>query len=62
MGLEPACGALGVAIFGLTVYAGLKGTPVPTRNFAPTFVYVVFWVGLALLSAVFGDVFSAFNP
>ena len=28
----------------------------------PTFVFVVFWVGLVPLSVVLGDVFRAFNP
>jgi hypothetical protein len=31
-------------------------------NIAPTFVYVLFWNGLVLLSVLFGDVFRAFNP
>ena len=35
---------------------------VATANIAPTFVYVSFWVGLASLSVLFGDVFGAFNP
>ena len=33
-----------------------------TNNFAPTFVYVIFWVGLVAASVLFGDVFRAFNP
>ena len=33
-----------------------------TANFAPTFVYVVFWLGLVPASVLFGDVFRAFNP
>ena len=44
------------------VYAGLAGSDVPTANFAPTSIYVIFWVGLAVLSVLFGDVFRAFNP
>jgi hypothetical protein len=31
-------------------------------NFAPTFVYVIFWLALVPLSVLFGDVFRAFNP
>ena len=34
----------------------------PQANFAPTFIYVIFWVGLVVLSILFGDVFRAFNP
>ena len=60
--LDPLCGAIGVAIFGLLVYAGFAGTQTTTANIAPTFVFVVFWVGLAVASVLFGDVFKAFNP
>src|SRR5437764_8275057 len=61
-GADPLCGAVGVALFALVVYAGFDGTAVPARNLAPTFVYVLFWVGLVPVTLVFGDVFSAFNP
>jgi hypothetical protein len=44
------------------VAGGLFGSQIPFENVAPTFVYVAFWVGLALASAVVGDVFRAFNP
>ncbi|MBX5469172.1 MAG: fenitrothion hydrolase [Thermoleophilaceae bacterium] len=60
--LDALCGAIGVGLFALVVYAGLAGTQTATANFAPTFVYVHFWVGLAVLSVLFGDVFRAFNP
>ena len=39
-----------------------SGEQAPQDNFAPTFVYVVFWVGLVFASLLFGDVFRAFNP
>ena len=60
--VEVICGAVGVALFALVVYSGLAGTQTSTANLAPTFVYVLFWVGLAPVSALFGDVFRAFNP
>lgn len=60
--LSPICGAIGIALFALVVYAGLDGTQTPTANLAPTVVYVLFWVGLAFVSVLFGDVFRAFNP
>ena len=60
--LEPLCGAIGVALFVLIVYAGLAGAQLPTSNIGPTWIYVVFWVGLAFASVLFGDVFRAFNP
>jgi hypothetical protein len=60
--VEIVCGAVGVFLLGLTIYAGLQGTQSTTANFAPIFVYVIFWLGLVPLSVLFGDVFRAFNP
>jgi hypothetical protein len=56
------CGAIGVFLLGLIVWAGLFGDQAVPENIAPTFVYVVFWVGLVPASVLFGDVFRAFNP
>ena len=60
--LEPACGALAVAVFALVVICGLAGSQDPLANLTPTFVWVLFWVGLAFASALFGDVFRPLNP
>jgi hypothetical protein len=60
--LDPLAGALGVAFFAVVVYAGFAGTQTETANLTTTTVYVVFWVGLAFASALFGDIFRAFNP
>lgn len=60
--LELLAGILGVAAFAVVVYAGYAGAQVATGNLAPTVIYVVFWVGIPFASAVFGDVFRAFNP
>lgn len=59
---EVLAGAAGVFLLGLTVYAGLDGTEAPDRNFAFVFVFVTAWLGVPLLSVVFGDVFRPFNP
>ena len=56
------CGAAGTFLLGLTVWAGLEGTQTSTANFAPTFVYVIFWLGLVGASVLLGNVFKAFNP
>jgi hypothetical protein len=53
---------VGVTLLVLTVWSGLAGVQTPQDNFAPTFIYVAFWVGLVALSIAFGDVFRAFNP
>ena len=60
--VDLVCGAVGVAVFALVVYAGLAGTQNPDQNLAPNFVYVHFWVGFVVVSMLFGDVFRAFNP
>jgi hypothetical protein len=55
-------GAIGVFLLGVAVYAGLRGTEAPDRNFALTFLFVTAWLGLPLFSVIFGDVFRPFNP
>jgi|SRR5215211_47030 len=57
-----AAGALGAFLLGLTIYAALKGTEAPDRNFSLTFVFVTFWLGLVVVSVLLGDVFRALNP
>jgi hypothetical protein len=59
---EVFAGLVGVALLGVTIWAGLAGVQAPQANFAPTFIYVIFWVGLVVLSILFGDVFRALNP
>ena len=61
-GTELVAGAIGVALLGITVWAGLYGTEAPDRNFALTFVFVTVWLGFAVFSAVLGDLFRAVNP
>ena len=61
--LDPLAGALGLAVFALVVYAGFAGEQADaTQNLAPVGVFVFFWVGLAVGSLLFGDVFRAINP
>ena len=60
--VELLCGAIGVFLFGLVIYTGLEGVQSSTANFAPTFIYVVFWLGFVPASVLLGDVFRAFNP
>ncbi len=55
-------GAIGVALLAVVIWSGLAGEQSPQANFAPTFVYVIFWVGLVFASLLFGDVFRALNP
>lgn len=60
--VQVLCGTIGVFLLGLAVYAGLRGTEAPDRNFALTFIFVTCWLGFPLFSVVFGDVFRPFNP
>ncbi len=60
--LDPLCGAIGLALFVLVVYAGIDGAQLVTANITPTWIYVVFWVGLAVVSVLLGDAFRPFNP
>jgi hypothetical protein len=60
--LEPLAGVIGVALFALVVYSGFDGAQVANANFSVTFVYVIFWVGVPVLSVLFGDVFKVFSP
>ena len=55
-------GAIGVFLLGAVVYTGFRGTDEPNLNFAVTFVFVTFWLGMVVLSILLGDVFRAFNP
>jgi len=41
---------------------GTFGSQNPTRNLAPTAVWVIWWVGVAYLSALFGNVWMILNP
>jgi hypothetical protein len=60
--LEVLLGAIGVFFFFLAVYAGVAGTGAQSENFAPTAVYVGFWVGVPFLSLLLGDVWGVLSP
>src|SRR5215210_1688036 len=60
--VEVLCGAIGVALLVIVIVAGYTGPGTALDNLAPTFILITFWVGLVFVSALFGDVFRAFNP
>jgi hypothetical protein len=60
--LSLPAGAVGIALFALVVYAGYEGVSYYTANFDPTFIFVIFWVGVPVSSALVGNWFSAFSP
>jgi len=51
-----------VLLFALVVAAGFFGNQHPMRNIAPTTVWVVWWVGLTVVSAFLGDLWALINP
>lgn len=60
--LRIVLGALSVAVFALVWAAATFGTERPSQNLAPTFVYVVFWIGMAVTVVVLGNVWTVLDP
>lgn len=60
--IEVACKIIGVALFGVVMFAAWLGKPSAATNLAPTAFLIWFWVGLQLVSVLVGDVYRAFNP
>lgn len=60
--LRVTVGALSVFLLGFLWLGALVGKNSSGVNFTPTFVYVFFWIGMPLVSAVFGNVWSALSP
>ncbi len=60
--LRRAGAGLAFFLLAAVLLAALLGSRSPYENLAPTFVYVVFWVGLPLVCALLGDVWSVLNP
>lgn len=51
-----------VALFLLVVFAGMFGDQTPQLNFAPVFVWVIWWVGFSLFTALAGNLWPLVNP
>ena len=51
-----------VGLLALVLAASLAGNQSPTRNITPTFIWVAWWVGLAYLSALVGNLWAVVNP
>ena len=54
--------AVAVILLIATVLAGFVGDPDPLRNLAPVMVWVVWWVGVAFVCALIGDLWALVNP
>jgi hypothetical protein len=57
-----AAQVVSVALLILIVTAGLAGNQNPTRNLAPIWVWVIWWVGFAYISALVGNLWAVVNP
>jgi hypothetical protein len=56
------CRTLAVALFLLVVAAGLFGVQSPLKNIAPVMVWAIWWVGMAYISALLGNLWALVNP
>lgn len=54
--------AISFILFALTLAAGFQGPADPLRNPLPLMTWTVLWIGLAMLCAVFGDIWHLINP
>jgi hypothetical protein len=53
---------LAVGLLSLVLAAGFFGNQDPARNFAPTFVWIIWWVGFVYVAALVGNVWPVVNP
>ena len=53
---------LSVTLFLLVILSGLLGRQAPSINFAPTFIWIVWWVGLSFFTAFIGNIWALVNP
>lgn len=53
---------LGVALLVIVILTGLFGAQRTMGNFAPVFVWIIWWVGLAYVSALIGNLWLLVNP
>ena len=60
--LRIVAGGAGLGLLVLIFLAALAGEPSAGQNLSPTFVFVLFWVGLVFVVVVLGNVWPALNP
>src|SRR5215210_4183813 len=53
---------LSVVLFLLVIISGIFGVQAPSANFAPTFVWIIWWVGLSFFTAFVGNIWPLINP
>jgi hypothetical protein len=60
--LRVAVGLASVAMLGIVLWASAFGEDSVAVNLAPTFVWVIFWVGLVPVVVVFGNLWALLSP
>ncbi len=53
---------IAASVFFLLLATSLFGSTDPFKNLAPTFIWVVWWVGMAFISGLIGDLWRLINP
>ena len=53
---------LSIVLLILSISSGLVGTPSALDNFVPTFVWIIWWVGVGYVVALVGNVWAIANP
>ena len=53
---------ISVAVFLLLLLAGLIGTDRPIENISPTFIWIIWWVGMGYVAALVGNLWTFVNP
>jgi hypothetical protein len=53
---------MSIMLLALCVISGLLGTPSALDNFVPTFVWIIWWVGVGYVVALIGNVWAISNP
>jgi hypothetical protein len=61
-GLRVAVQTISVLLFVLVFATALEGSSDPNKILAPTWIYIVFWLGVPLLSVLFGNVWTVLSP
>ena len=60
--IKTLCRVLGLLALGLSTWAALAGTGDPLMNFAPTWIWIIWWIGLSMGVATLGNVWPFFDP
>ena len=53
---------MSVFLLGLVIAAGYAGESAPLLNFSPTFIWIIWWVGMSIFIALVGNIWALVNP